>query len=48
MELGDQKGTAGDTQSMNNNWFYKWSNNGSSDISSEHAPWYGEKAPQMI
>ena len=33
-----KKGTAGDTESMNNNWFYKWSNNGSSDISREYAP----------
>ena len=33
-----KKGTAGDTESMNNNWFYKWSNNGSSDMSREYAP----------
>ena len=33
-----KKGTAGDTESMNNNWFYKWSNNGSSDISREYVP----------
>ena len=33
-----KKGTAGDTQSMNNNWFYKWSNNGSSDMSREYTP----------
>tara|TARA_B100001142_G_scaffold109842_1_gene111832 strand:- start:8967 stop:10880 length:1914 start_codon:yes stop_codon:yes gene_type:complete len=33
-----KKGTAGDIQSMNNNWFYKWSNNGSSDMSREYAP----------
>ena len=31
-----KKGTAGDVQSMNNNWFYKWSNNGNSDISREY------------
>ena len=33
-----KKGTAGDTESMNNNWFYKWSNNGSSDMSREYVP----------
>lgn len=33
-----KKGTAGDTESMNNNWFYKWSNNGSSDMSREYTP----------
>ena len=33
-----KKGTAGDVQSMNNNWFYKWSNNGNSDISREYTP----------
>ena len=33
-----KKGTAGDVQSMNNNWFYKWSNNGSSDMSREYTP----------
>ena len=33
-----KKGTAGDIQSMNNNWFYKWSNNGSSDMSREYTP----------
>ena len=33
-----KKGTAGDTEFMNNNWFYKWSNNGSSDISREYVP----------
>jgi hypothetical protein len=33
-----KKGTAGDTESMNNNWFYKWSNNGNSDMSREYVP----------
>jgi hypothetical protein len=33
-----KKGTAGDVQSMNNNWFYKWSNNGNSDITREYTP----------
>ena len=33
-----KKGTAGDIQSMNNNWFYKWSNNGNSDMSREYTP----------
>ena len=33
-----KKGTAGDTESMNNNWFYKWSNNGSSDMLREYVP----------
>ena len=33
-----KKGTAGDIQSMNNNWFYKWNNSGSSDMSREYAP----------
>ncbi len=33
-----KKGTAGDTVAMYNNWFYKWSNNGSSDMSREYAP----------
>ena len=33
-----KKGTAGDTAAMYNNWFYKWSNNGNSDMSREYAP----------
>ena len=33
-----KKGTAGDIQYMNNDWFYKWSNNGSSDLDREYAP----------
>ena len=33
-----KKGTAGDTAAMYNNWFYKWSNNGSSDMSREYTP----------
>ena len=33
-----KKGTAGDIQYMNNNWFYKWSNNGDSDLDREYTP----------
>ena len=33
-----KKGTAGDIQYMNNNWFYKWSNNGNSDLDREYTP----------
>ena len=33
-----KKGTAGDIQYMNNNWFYKWSNNGDSDLVREYTP----------
>jgi len=33
-----KKGTAGDTLNMNNDWFYKWSNNGSSDLDREYVP----------
>ncbi len=39
-----KKGTAGDTQLMNNNWFYMWSNNGSSDIYREYVPMAWGKA----
>ena len=35
---GSKKGTAGDIQYMNNNWFYKWSNNGDSDLDREYTP----------
>jgi len=34
----NKKGTAGDILSMNNNWFYMWSNNGNSDIDREYTP----------
>ena len=33
-----KKGTAGDVQYMNNDWFYKWSNNGNSDLDREYTP----------
>ena len=33
-----KKGTAGDIQYMNNDWFYKWSNNGDSDLDREYTP----------
>tara|TARA_B100001939_G_C16945171_1_gene619990 strand:- start:843 stop:2714 length:1872 start_codon:yes stop_codon:yes gene_type:complete len=33
-----KKGTAGDIQYMNNDWFYKWSNNGNSDLDREYTP----------
>ena len=33
-----KKGTAGDTLNMNNDWFYKWSNNGGSDLDREYVP----------
>ena len=33
-----KKGTAGDTLYMNNDWFYKWSNNGDSDLDREYVP----------
>ena len=33
-----KKGTAGDIQYMNNNWFYRWSNNGTSDLNREYTP----------
>ena len=33
-----KKGTAGDIQYMNNNWFYRWSNTGSSDLEREYSP----------
>ncbi len=33
-----KKGTAGDIQYMNNDWFYKWSNNGDSDLNREYTP----------
>ena len=33
-----KKGTAGDIQYMNNDWFYKWSNNGDSGLEREYTP----------
>ena len=33
-----KKGTAGDILNMGNDWFYKWSNNGNSDINREYSP----------
>lgn len=33
-----KKGTGGDIANMDNTWFYKWSNNGISDINREYAP----------
>ena len=33
-----KKGTAGDIQYINNDWFYKWSNNGYSDLDREYTP----------
>ena len=33
-----KKGTAGDIQYINNDWFYKWSNNGDSDLDREYTP----------
>ena len=33
-----KKGTAGDIAGLNNTWFYKWSNNGSSDLNREYSP----------
>ena len=33
-----KKGTAGDIQYMNNDWFYKWSNNGNSNLDREYTP----------
>ncbi len=33
-----KKGTAGDIQYMNNDWFYKWSNNGNSGLEREYTP----------
>ena len=33
-----KKGTAGDIEGMNNTWFYKWSNNGESDLQREYVP----------
>tara|TARA_B000000532_G_scaffold218241_1_gene191425 strand:- start:117 stop:1988 length:1872 start_codon:yes stop_codon:yes gene_type:complete len=33
-----KKGTAGDVQYMNNDWFYKWSNNGNSYLDREYTP----------
>ena len=40
-----KKGTAGDIQYMNNNWFYKWSNNGDSDLDREYTPMgWGKRA----
>ena len=33
-----KKGTAGDIQYINNDWFYKWSNNGNSDLNREYTP----------
>ena len=34
----NKKGTAGDITYMNNDWFYRWSNNGESDLNREYAP----------
>ncbi len=34
----NKKGTAGDITYMNNDWFYRWSNNGESDLKREYAP----------
>ena len=33
-----KKGTAGDIQYINNDWFYKWSNNGDSGLEREYTP----------
>ena len=33
-----KKGTAGDITYMGNDWFYKWSNNGDSDLEREYTP----------
>ena len=33
-----KKGTAGDVLEMNNTWFYRWSNQGISDLQREYAP----------
>ena len=33
-----KKGTAGDILNMGYDWFYKWSNNGNSDINREYSP----------
>lgn len=33
-----KKGTAGDISGMDNRWFYRWNNQGSSDLSREYAP----------
>jgi len=33
-----KKGTAGDIQYINNNWFYRWSNTGVSDLEREYSP----------
>ena len=34
----NKKGTAGDITYMNNDWFYRWSNNGESDLNREYVP----------
>ena len=34
----NKKGTAGDITYMNNDWFYRWSNTGESDLKREYAP----------
>ena len=41
-----KKGTGGDINGMDNSWYYKWSNNGQSDINREFAPmaWGGGAA----
>ena len=33
-----KKGTAGDISAMNNRWFYRWNNQGNSDLSREYVP----------
>ena len=33
-----KKGTAGDISGLKNTWYYKWSNNGNSDLNREYSP----------